>query len=257
MDLDANNLAAAQALIPLYEEKRDFAKYARVLTVQLEHTDDAESKLEQIKVLATLHEEKLRQSERAFELYLQAIELDPESNFARGEVERLAEQACRWRDLVDCFERVIPRVLDPVAQAALMTTVAAVYERQLGDPESALRTNQQILESDPDNSAAIEALERLYTATEQWEQLLEVCRRKLDRVENDTERKQIYYQIAFLYEEELRQPEQAADAYRAVLDMGGDDTKALRALQTIYESEGRLDRPCRYGSTTTDRRRGR
>src|SRR5690606_11419746 len=62
LTLDETNLAAAEALIPLYEQGRDPKALVRVLEIQLSATPTEEMLLrqERIKRLATYSEERLR-----------------------------------------------------------------------------------------------------------------------------------------------------------------------------------------------------
>ncbi|MCA9664794.1 MAG: tetratricopeptide repeat protein, partial [Myxococcales bacterium] len=237
--LDETNLQAAEALIPLYEGGRDVKKYVSVLEIQLSHTDEPDTKLERLRHLADLYENRLRDKDGAFERYLAAFEVDCRAEWIREEAERLAGEADKWPELVNAYEAGYDRLADPIDLLPLMLTVARVYEEQLGNVESALETNTRILELEPQNAQAIDALERLYTKTEQWNELLEIYQRKIELVDDPDERKQIYFRIAYLYEEEVGDADKAIDAYRTVLDLGGDDPEALRALESIYQRQER------------------
>ncbi|MCC6747689.1 MAG: tetratricopeptide repeat protein [Deltaproteobacteria bacterium] len=239
LSLDESNLAAAEALIPLYEAGRDMKKYAQVLEIQLAHTEDEGTRLERIRHLAELCEEKLRLKDAAFSWYLRAFDVDCRSEWIREQAERLAGEVHRWPELVEAYERAYARLADPLDLLPVMLTVARVYEEQLADTERALSTSQRILELEPQNAQAVGALERLYTKTQQWPELLGIYERKIELVEDPDERKEIYFRIAYLYEEELKDAERAIAAYRTVLDLAGDDIRALRSLTNIYQEQGR------------------
>jgi tetratricopeptide (TPR) repeat protein len=237
LTLDDNNLRAAEALIPLYEGGRDVKKYVRVLEIQLANTEEDELKLERIRHLAELSEQKLRDNESAFSWYLQAFGVDCRGEWIREEAERLAGEVGKWPDLVEAYEQAYDKLMDPADQLPIMMTVARVYEEELANTDAALEANKGILEIESQSTEALGALERLYTKTAQWTELLEICQRKIDLVEDPDERKEIYFRIAYLYEEEIGEPEKAIDAYRTVLDLAGDDAQALKALNRIYEAQ--------------------
>ena len=237
LSLDDSNLEAAEALIPLYEGGRDVKKYVRILEIQLAHTEEADLKLDRIRVLAELAEGKLRDKGRAFDWYLQALEVDAASEWVREDGERLAGETGRWSDLVNAYEQALEATVEPVDRLPLMLTVARVYEEELTNDEQALRVSAEILELEPQNVQAVEALVRLYSKAERYSELLEVFQRKIDLVDDDEERKEIYFRIAYLYEEEIGDAEQAINAYRTVLDLAGDDAKALKSLDRIYENQ--------------------
>ena len=238
LSIDESNLRAAEALIPLYEGGRDVRKYASVLEIQLGHTDEEELKLERMRALAGLYEEKLRDKEAAFMWYLKAFKVDRRAEWVREEAERLAGEVGRWPDLVAAYEAAYQEMVDPLDQLPLMLTVARVYEEELANTDEALAANKRILEIEAQNSQALTALERLYTKTQQWTELLEICQRKIELVEEPTERKEIYLRMAYLYEEEIKDPQKAIDSYRTILDLTGDDAQALRALDRIYQEQG-------------------
>ena len=239
LGLDEENLRAAEALIPLYQGGRDVAKYAKVLEIQLAHTEDAQLQLERIRQLAELAEESARNKQEAFDWYLKAFAVDPRAEWTREQAERLAGEVGQWPQLVDAYEAAVNELVDPLDQLPVLLTVARVHEQELANTEEALGTNTRILEIEPQNGQAVEALERLYTSTQQWTELLDIYQRKIELVDGAHDRKEIYFRIAYLYEEELDDAERAIEAYRVILDVDVDDTRALKALDGIYQ---RLER---------------
>ena len=238
LSLDEHNLNAAEALIPLYEGGRDVRKYASVLEIQLDHTTDDDLRLERMRALADLYENKLREKETSFTWYLKAFGVDCRAEWVRQEAERLAGEVGQWPDLVTAYEGAYGKLMDPIDQLPLMLTVARVYEEELANTEEALAANKRILEIEAQNPQALTALERLYTKTQQWTDLLEICQRKIELVADVEERKEIYLRMAYLYEEEIRDPERAIESYRTILDISGDDAQALRSLDRIYQEQG-------------------
>ena len=236
--IEATNLRAAEALIPIYEGGRDVAKYANVLEIQLDHTDDDLLRKERLIGLAELHTERMRDQDGALGWYLKALAQDPRDEDVRASAESLAGDTGRWTDLVAAYEHAWETLVEPIDQLPLMLTVARVYEDALGQMDEALQANRRVIELEPQNPDAVDALVRLYTQTERWQDLLEMYLRKIELVEDDEERKEIYLQMAYMYEEELGDAEQAIGAYRTVLDLSADDAQALRALDRIYVDQG-------------------
>lgn len=234
LSLEEDNLKAAEALIPIYEGGRDVKKYVRVLEIQLQHTEDPDTRLDRMRTLAELCEQRLRAKEDAFSWYLKAFEVDSRSEFIRQEAERLAGEVGKWPELVSSYEAAYERLSDPIDHLPIMLTVARVYEEELGNTEDALRTNIAILDIESQNEQAVIALERLFTATQQFNELLDIYRKKIDLVSDPAEQKDIYFRIAYLYEEELSNLDEAILAYSTILDIDPDDMRALKALDSIY-----------------------
>ncbi len=234
--LDARNLQAAEALIPLYEAAKDPKKLAGVLEIQLSHTEDVDVRVERIRHLAQLVENSLKDKATAYNWYLKAFGEDWKLEWLRGELERLAAETTGYQALVSAYEAAVPKFADKFEALPLLLVVARVYEEQLQAPEKAIETNRQILAIDENHEVALGALDRLYLKTGRYPELLGIYQKKLE-LENDTDsQRAIRYQIAQLYENEIKDPAQAVTAYRAILDGVGGENELLawQALDRIY-----------------------
>ncbi len=153
LTLDENNLAAAEALIPLYETGRDPKALVRVLEIQLRATDkdDQITRQERMKRLAQYSEEKLRDKPAAFGWWIAAITEDHESEELRAEAERLAGETNSWGQLVDAYSAALPKFGHKEDGLPLMLVMARVIEKEQGDVDRALDMNRQILAIDEGN----------------------------------------------------------------------------------------------------------
>ena len=236
LTLDENNLAAAEALIPLYETGRDPKALVRVLEIQLRATPPEEqiTRQERIKRLAQYNEERLRDKGAAFGWWLKAHAEDHESEEIRAEIERLAAEIAGWNQLVDAYAASLPKFSYKNDALPLMLVMARVIEVEQGDVERALDMNRQILAIDEANEQALDALERLYLGKEQWEDLLGIYTKKLGLSTDVDERIAIQSKIGILYEDEVKDDTKAVAAYQAILEQVGDEPNALRALDRVY-----------------------
>ncbi len=73
LSLDAQNLKAAEALIPLYEGAKDPRKLVSVLEIQLGHTTELQDRVERMRRLAELSEEALKDKAGGLRLAPQAV----------------------------------------------------------------------------------------------------------------------------------------------------------------------------------------
>ncbi len=240
LTLDANNLPAAEALIPLYESGKDAKKLAQVYEIQLGHTSDAGTRKEQLRRLAQLVETTIKDKPAALGWYLKAFGEDPELDWARTEIERLAAETNGYEALVQAYEAAY---LDQGGTSAkvggrealpLMAVVAKVYEHDLGEADKALRTNAEILKLDDTNVDAITALERLYLRTERYTELLDIYSRKLSLEADGDKQKDIRYKVASIFENEIKDDKKAIEAYKGILDDHGAELPAYKALDRIY-----------------------
>ncbi len=236
LKIDEKNLAAAEALIPIFSAANNNKKLASVLEIQLEHTEDPELKIERLRNLSDLYENKLRDPKTAMDLYLQAFELAWEEEWVRAELERLAEITKGWTKLLGAYENVLEKFSDPADSLPFRKVVASIYEKELGEVEKALEVNKSILEIAPEDLEAVEALERLYIAKASFDSLIQVYAKKLELVMEEESRREILLKMAQLSEEELSNPQEAIKYYNSILEMG-EDLDTLKALDRLYESQ--------------------
>jgi tetratricopeptide (TPR) repeat protein len=234
LTLDENNLAAAEALIPLYEQGRDPRALTRVLEIQLKATDDKDTRQKRLQRLAQYNEDKLRDKGAAFGWWLKAHAEDHEAEWIWKEIERLAAETQGWNQLVDAYGASLGKFEHKQDALPLMLVMARVIEREQGDVDRALDMNRQILALDERNEQALDALDRLYLGKGRYEDLMSVYQKKLDLASSGDERIAIQSKIGQLYEDEIKDDKKAVGAYLAILDVAGDELSALRSLDRIY-----------------------
>src|ERR1035441_2809648 len=141
--------------------------------------------------------------------------------------------------MLDCGEN---RPQDPAAalkgtdSLPLLATVARAYEKELANYPLAIERNKQVLALAPSDEQAVLALERLYVATGQHEELLAIYDKKLSLAASEQEKREVRLQLALLYEEQVHDVERALALYRDILKTAPDDLQALRALGRLYQA---------------------
>ena len=235
LTLDENNLAAAEALIPLYEAGRDPKALVRVLEIQLRATEDPSTRQERIKRIAQYSEDKLRDKGAAFGWWLKALAEDHEAEWIRTEVERLANDTGGWNQLVDAYTAALPKFTHKGDALPLILVLARVLEKEQGDVDRAVDMNRSILEIDNGNEQALDALIQLYLGKQKYTELLDVYAKKLELTHDADERIAIQTRIGQIYEDEIKDDHKAIAAYQAILDAAGDEPSALRSLDRVYQ----------------------
>ncbi|OIP42424.1 MAG: hypothetical protein AUK47_04520, partial [Deltaproteobacteria bacterium CG2_30_63_29] len=228
-----HQLQIALLLEPLYDDA-DWLKLVDVYEVQLEHIEDALSRVAIMTKEAKLYEEHDRTPERAFRAYARAFEENPTSSDVRAELERLAEGMDTWSELVPIYLRGIERCEDEHELVNILLRIAQLNEEEIGDTENAILCYQQILDHEPSHAVTLEALERLYLQTRQFKELVGVLSTKADNLTDIWERKDAYYRVADIWEEMLESPNEAIQTYRTILDIDDEDETALEALERLY-----------------------
>ena len=236
---DPDNVQAAEALTPIYEEAHDARKLVSVLEVRFAHATEVDSKVELLAKIGLVFEERLRQPETAFERYLEAFALAPAMEEARVHAERLAAEMNGWDRLVDGFESAIDGISEPhqavPVRLSYGNTLAAL-ERT----DDAIEQFRMVYGLESDNLTAINALGDLYLRTERFRDLLSICARQIELEQDPEARLHIAYRRAHIWTDALNDPEEAIACYEEIIDeYGVEQVDACRALEELYESEGR------------------
>ena len=99
----------------------------------------------------------------------------------------------------------------------MLFVLGQVYDRELGDPERAVETYSSIMDLDPEDYDAAQALDRLYQQLGRWYDLLAVLERQTELAPSPAEVVSLRYRIGELWREHLKDLGRAVEAYRAVL----------------------------------------
>jgi golgin subfamily B member 1 len=239
LDADPSNLQAAEALTPIYEQASDARKLVGVYEVRLQHSADHAEKIALLREAGLLYEERLRDPATAFERFLQAFATDPTQDIVREDVERLAEATDGWGRVVEAYNQVIEACTDPEAMLDLRMGLGGVL-RRVGQVEDAIAQYRAVYDTRADDPNAIAALAELYRETGRNQELMEVYDRRMELETDPEQRRAIAYGKASLLEGELGDPDQAIDAYRAIIEQWGDEERdAYRALDRLFEAQAR------------------
>ncbi|MGC4066068.1 MAG: tetratricopeptide repeat protein [Polyangiaceae bacterium] len=237
LQLDANNLAAAERLAPLYADANNYKGLAGVIEVKLQHVGEPSERLDLLREVGRLYEGKLHDKVAAFERFLAVFEIAPSDEEAQNDVERAAKAVARWDDLVAAYRKSVDAAVDLGdldGANGLRLRLGRILVEELQQIDDALEQYSKVYESDPTNLQALQALESLYRQTSRWRELLDVYARKLELVEFGEDRKAVLYEIARLHEEQVGDLKAAIETYENVLAEDPADAVALAALDSLF-----------------------
>jgi golgin subfamily B member 1 len=227
-------LQAATVLEPVYEVMGDYQRLIGALLVQVTHNPDPFAKVDLLHRIATLYEESLANHAAAFDTLARAIGLNPRSEESLTEFERLAMTLGRWQDVARVYESELSKLTDSVEKVDLGMRVAQLYEVQLEDVDSAVRHYRAALEADPENHAALRALDRLFTQVERWTDLVPVLERQAEIGESPDEVLEYRFRLGQVRQHRLNQIDEAIVAYSEVLTTSPDHEPARDALEGLF-----------------------
>jgi golgin subfamily B member 1 len=234
LELDKQNLKAAEALIPMLEESaKEPAKLADVLEIKLGHLEDEGERFALTQRIARIAEEQVGDFSRAFVGFLRAFAMRVDDEIARADMERTAGKAGKWEAVAEAYAEAFEAAEEPL-KLEMRLSLGRVLNDELGRAEEALKHYDAILAQDPKNSRAVRALERIFAQMGRYEELLDIYARRIEMAGDDEERKEIYYNQALLWEEEIGDIDKAIAVYNQIIAMAGDEPKALAALDRLF-----------------------
>jgi tetratricopeptide (TPR) repeat protein len=167
--------------------------------------------------------------------YLRVLELDPESDTAQTALERIFSAQADWQGLIGAYERRSELVKDDGKRVEILRRAARVAAAKLKDAVEAARLYQKLHSVDPTDAEGLDALERHFERTREWEKLVGVLTTRLSLTAGGDEAIALYLRIAQMCEEGLRDADRAIEAYRKILDIAPSQKEAIEALGRLYE----------------------
>jgi tetratricopeptide (TPR) repeat protein len=240
-DLEPTDSEATAALVRIYQKREEWLKLEEVYKRQLE---SALGDVEQAEIrakLAALASDHLGRDEDAIEGWKRVLDLRGEDSEALDALARLYERSSQWAELADLLERLYDVAEDDDARVNALARRARLFTEALGRHDEALDAWQRVLDIDFANVAALRSINNLRRGKDEHAELVLALHQYVDRAGDrmdSEELREVYRELAKLYSQVLRQPEDAADAWRRLLDVDGTDLEAMAELESIYRGSG-------------------
>lgn len=230
---------AARALVPVYEVTQKWARLLSSYEILLGHAEDDAARLDLHVKIRDLCENQLGSKALAFQWTAQAYRLAPARPDLLADLQRLGAEADQWEVVAEILDaRVRAEDVGEDEALGLLRELGRITAVRLHQPERARGYQRQVLALVPDDPAAMDALEELATQLSDWPDLLSVYRRRVELVDDELDRVDLLFKIAFIEEERVAALDDAAATYQSILALQPDSHRATRALAKIQEARG-------------------
>jgi tetratricopeptide (TPR) repeat protein len=214
-DLLPTDTEALEALARLYTTEKDWPMLVRILDRQAPLATEPGRAVELALLRAQIFDESLHDVDAATEALERLIaEIDPRSAEAHERLRAYYEQDEDWPRVVKIAERQLFLTEDPAQRVPRSMELAALVRDRLGDDRKAISIYERVLEIDPENLAALEAVAGLYGRTGNYQRLAYADEKLLDRIEDPAGRRKLLVEIGDIYETHLDEPRRGFDWYR-------------------------------------------
>jgi tetratricopeptide (TPR) repeat protein len=247
-DLLPTDAEALEALARLYNAESDWPMLVRILDRQAPLATEPGRAVELALLRAQIFDEKLHDVDAAAEALERLIaEIDPRSAEAHRRLRAYYEQDEDWPRVVKIAERQLFLTEDPAERVPRSMEFAALVRDRLGDDRKAISIYERVLEIEPENLAALEAVAGLYGTTGNYQRLAYANEKLLERIEEPTARRKLLVSIGEIYENHLEEPRRGFDWYRRaylesptaenlqLVDQAAERHKLFEELIQIYE----------------------
>src|SRR5262249_5756288 len=137
---------------------------------------------------------------------------------------------------------------DKVKKVAMLQKLGILFTDKVSEPERATVAWRTLLDLEPENKRAQDALKKLYLAQKNYDELekfyaaqnkydeyIRVLERQMES-EDDASKVAMGIKIAELYRDRLNKADRARAAYEKVLALDGENLTAAEALIPLYEA---------------------
>ncbi len=219
----------------IYENKSDINNLSRVLERSLTYASDKQP------IRLRIAELRAQQDDAAgtFIALRAAFMAEPQTVELWEDLEQAARQSRQEESLAQAYSQVLAQhTLAEVDEMALSLKLAVLYDHALRSEKRAEPYYRRVIELDPSHDEAYEALRAYYSGQEQWSLLHELYQKRAAALADVQEKIALLLQSSFLHEEILDEPAKAICNYEAVLELDPEHSRAIRALEALYQSTG-------------------
>ncbi len=238
LQLSPGFLPAHKALVRLYEKLSRWGDLVALFENDLLLAQDREEQLTTQTRIAALYEERLNDTERAIDAYRRVLELSPDHLPTMRALERLYEKAGRFNELLELYEHESRLAPDTRQIVSLAHRSAEVIEEHLNDRPAAIQAWERVLQLSPAYLPALRALGRLYGQDSRWDALIRMYRAEAELAPSTEAAAALVQKVGELFEQKIKDVDEAISAYREVLTLSPTHVPALRALGRIYRLRG-------------------
>ena len=233
--IDPSDVRALQELERLFVRERRWDEAVEVLEQRALVLDDEDQRRDTLLQAAATCEERLDDRTRAAQLYERVRSADPANRFASERLEAIHRQQGSWAELVELLLERSELVADVAQQVQILHDVATIYEHELDDRDSAFFVLQAAFNRDHAHEETVHALERLATATNRWQELLDEYTGRAGELEREDRAAaaELWVKIGRWYGEHLSQLEAAIHAVQQALRIDPAHAGARAALAEL------------------------
>ncbi|MDP3279427.1 MAG: tetratricopeptide repeat protein [Deltaproteobacteria bacterium] len=254
LSIDPSDSQAIQELKDLYNKRRAWRPLYEVLRKEAA-TLNGTARRDALIEVAKLATERLSSPAEAISSWREALAHDSKAEGALDALEKLTEREKDWASLAEVLEQRATEAEDDDARVAVLMKLGTVYSERMNDSAKSIDAWRRVLDVKPGQSKALrvlrdaytsasdwDALERLYSESNDFEGLVDVFGNAADRADDSATKIALSFRAASVYETQLGQTQRAFRSYERVLTVEPNNRRAAQALVPIYLADDKYAR---------------
>ena len=234
IEVESQPAAAIKVLEELCAQRADWSPLIAAWEKRAETQRDPVRRGDALRAAAKLASERAGDARASVRLQRKLLALDPSDLTAAAALESYYEDQQDRTGLIELLKMRLQHAHDQKDSIELLKRIARASEDGAKDVDTAVSHYQKVLELQPENREALDALGRIYESTEQWAELLDVTR-KLIKVTNDRNTKALlYFKCGSVMEAKFGREHDAIRYYDAAIKTSPNCLPAVHGLRDLY-----------------------
>ncbi|CAN5681769.1 hypothetical protein BH11MYX4_BH11MYX4_06680 [soil metagenome] len=238
--LDAHDASAVRELARVYET---LGRWRDLLTTQmrlaeLETVPSTEAEL--YREIARRWLDQFSNVQNAVEAYEKLREAEPDDREAVSKLKELYTKRRAYRQLFDILDAEAKQATGE-ARRALWMEMAKMASERLDRGADATRLFKQVLDEDPSDAVALDALEKQAERDKDFVTVADALERRANLTEDPAARLVVLQKLGTVFADRLQDHAGALRVWRRVLELSPGHAKALRILRDSYLAIGDFD----------------
>jgi len=233
IEVDSKPEAAVKVLEGLCRTTNDWQPLITAWEKRAETQREPVRRAEALRNAAALAVDRSSDPRASVRLNRKLLSIDPTDSVAAAELERYYEDNQDRTGLVDLLKTRLAHAR-PHETVDILKKIARTSEEGARDVDTATEHYLKILELQPENREALEALSRIYESTEQWAELLDITRKQIKVVTDRAYKALLYFKCGSVMEAKFSREQDAIRYYDAAIKTSANCLPAVHGLRDLY-----------------------
>lgn len=234
IEVDSQPQAAVKVLEELCRQRNDWSPLVQAWEKRAETQRDPQRRTEALRNAAQLAKEREGDVRHSMRLNRKLLQLDPNDAGAATQLERYYEEQQDKSGLIDILKARLQSSRAGDESIEIMKRIARASEEGARDVETATEHYQKMLELQPENREALDALGRIYESTEQWADFIDVTRRLIKITSDRNTKALLYFKCGSVMEAKFGREHDAIRYYDAAIKTSANCMPAVHGLRDLY-----------------------